>query len=138
MLESLGYAAAYSGIGLLLLGVGFVVMDLLTPGKLLDQIWEKQSVNAAVVTASACIGQGGIIFTTIWAHAGAGFGDALAWTVTFGLLGIVLQTLAFLLLDLVTPGKLGELVCKSTFHPSSIVTAATQLAVSLIVIASIA
>lgn len=138
MFASIGYAFAYSAVGIALLGLGFFALDLLTPGRLAARIWQDRSLNAAVVLASGFIGLGSIVFTAIWRNAASGFGDALLWTVAFGITGVVLQAIAFVLLDVVTPGKLGDLICESRFHPASLVTAASQLAVSLIIIASIA
>ncbi len=49
----------------------------------------------------------------------------------------VLQAVAFLVLDLLTPGKLGAYVTEVVFHPASLVLAAAQLAVAAIIVASI-
>ncbi|NHC15050.1 DUF350 domain-containing protein [Motilibacter deserti] len=138
MLESLGYALAYTGVGLVMLYAGFLALDLLTPGKLSHRIWRDHSMNAAVVLSAGTLGLGGIVFTAIWTNAESGFGDALWWTIVFGLVGVALQAVAFVLLDLVTPGKLGDMVTERAFAPGTLVVAASQLAVSLIVIASIA
>lgn len=138
MFASIGYALAYGAVGIALLGLGFFALDLLTPGRLAVRIWEDRSINAATVLASGFLGLGGIIFTAIWRNAASGFGDALLWTVAFGITGVLLQALAFVLLDVVTPGKLGDLICDTGFHPAALVTAASQVAVSLIIIASIA
>jgi uncharacterized membrane protein YjfL (UPF0719 family) len=138
MLDNIGYALAYSGVGLALLVLGFVVLDLLTPGRLASHIWHERSVNAGIVLSSGFIGLGLVIFTAIWTNSTSGFGEALGWTVVFGLLGVAMQAIAFLLLDLFTPGKLGETVCLRDFHPASLVTAASQLAIAGIVVASIA
>ena len=137
MLASIGYAAAYTGVGILLLIVGAVVLDLLTPGHLAKHIYEERSVNAGIALGAFFLGQGAIAFTTIWTNATSGFGDALADTVVFGLVGIALQVIAFLVLDLLTPGKLGDTLMQVPFHPASLVTAAATLAVSAIIVASI-
>ena len=55
----------------------------------------------------------------------------------FGILGVVLQAVAFLVLDLITPGSLGTALVQVGFHPASLVSAAGQLAVSAIIVASI-
>jgi hypothetical protein len=92
-----------------------------------------------VVLAAALVGQGLVIFTAIWTNATTGFGDALLWTVVFGLLGVVLTGVAFALVDLLTPGKLGELLSRpGPVQPVALVTAAAHLAVAGIVVASIA
>ena len=138
MLESIGYASAYTAVGFALLLFGYFIWDVLTPGKLVERIWHEHSLNAGIVLATGFVTQGAVIFTSIWAHGIAGFGSALAWTIAFGVLGVVMQALAFLLMDLLTPGKLGDLVCQKDFHPAALVMSGSQIAVALIVIASIA
>jgi len=137
VLASIGYAVAYTGVGILLLVVGAVALDLLTPGHLARHIYEERSVNAAIALAAGFLGQGAIAFTTIWTNATSGFGTALGYTVVFGLVGIALQVIAFVVLDLLTPGKLGATLMQVPFHPASLVTAASTLAVSAIIVASI-
>jgi uncharacterized membrane protein YjfL (UPF0719 family) len=137
VLASIGYAVAYTGVGLLLLVVGAIALDLLTPGHLARHIYEERSINAGIALAAGFLGQGAIAFTTIWTNATNGFGTALAYTVIFGLVGIALQVVAFVVLDLLTPGKLGALLMQVPFHPASLVTAAATLAVSAIIVASI-
>jgi uncharacterized membrane protein YjfL (UPF0719 family) len=137
LLASIGYAVAYTGVGILLLVVGAVALDLLTPGHLARHIYEERSINAGIALAAGFIGQGAIAFTTIWTNATSGFGTALGYTVVFGLIGIALQVVAFVVLDLLTPGKLGATLMQVPFHPASLVTAAATLAVSAIIVASI-
>ena len=137
MLASIGYAVAYTAVGLALLALGFFALDLLTPGHLGRHIYENRSTNAAIVLAAGFLGQGAVIFAAIWTNATSGFGTALLYTVVFGVLGVLLQAIAFVLLDLITPGKLGEHLVEPTFHPASLVSAAAQLAVAAIIVASI-
>ena len=137
MLASIGYAVAYTGVGLALLALGFFALDLLTPGHLGRHIYEHRSTNAAIVLAAGFLGQGAVTFAAIWTNATSGFGTALLYTVVFGVLGVVLQAVAFVLLDLITPGRLGAHLVEPTFHPASLVSAAAQLAVAAIIVASI-
>jgi uncharacterized membrane protein YjfL (UPF0719 family) len=138
LLSSVGYAVAYAGVGLVVLGLGYLALDLLTPGRLGDHLMRNASINAALVTAGGILGLGFIVFTAIWTNGDSTFGSALGWTVTFGLLGVVMQAVAFRLLDLVTPGDLASTVMRPEFHPASLVAAATQVSVSLIIVACIA
>jgi uncharacterized membrane protein YjfL (UPF0719 family) len=137
VLASIGYAVAYTGVGLALLAMGYWTLDLLTPGHLGRHIYEHRSANAATVLAAGFLGQGAIIFATIWTNGTSGFGLALLYTVVFGILGIVLQAVAFLLLDLITPGKLGDHLTEPGFNPAALVSAAAELAVAVIIVASI-
>jgi uncharacterized membrane protein YjfL (UPF0719 family) len=137
VLASIAYAAAYTGVGIALLMLGFLALDLLTPGHLGRHIYQERSINAGIVLSAGFLGQGAIAFATIWTNATDGFGRALWWTVVFGVLGVLLQAVAFLVLNLVTPGRLGETLIEVRFHPASLVSAAGQLAVAAIIVASI-
>ena len=138
MITALGFGAAYSLLGLFLLVAGFYILDLLTPGRLGAHMTRGDSFNAGVMVAAGFLGVGAILFTVIWHNAGAGLGPALGWTLAFGLLGIVLQAVSFVVLDLVTPGSLREIVVSPGLHPAGIAAAAAQIAISLIICASIA
>ncbi|MEU9859433.1 DUF350 domain-containing protein [Streptomyces sp. NPDC047971] len=137
IVNGLGRATAYGALGVVLLILGIVLVDLLTPGKLGRQIWEERNRNAATLLSSALLGIGGIVFTSIWTtyH---DFGKGLASTAAFGLLGLVMMAVAFLVVDLVTPGKLGATLVDPEPHPAVWVTASCNIAVSAIVSASIA
>jgi uncharacterized membrane protein YjfL (UPF0719 family) len=137
VLASIGYAVAYTGVGIALLVLGFYVLDLLTPGHLGRHIYEDRSVNAALTLSAGFLGQGAIVFASIWTNATGGFGRALLYTVVFGVLGVLLQAVAFVVLDLITPGRLGAPLMSREFHPASLVSAAVQLAVAAIIVASI-
>lgn len=137
LLPALGYGVAYGLIGTLVLVVAWFVLDLLTPGKLGEHLHVSHS--ASLVAATWMLAQGAIIFTAIWTNASSSFGAALAWTVSFSLLGVALQTIAWRLVDLVTPGSLGEeITVGGNIKPLARVSAGVILAVGLIVIASIA
>jgi uncharacterized membrane protein YjfL (UPF0719 family) len=137
VLESSGYAVAYTGVGIALLTLGFFTLDLLTPGHLGRHIYENRSVNAAVTLAAGFLGQGAIVFASIWISGTNGFGLALLYTVAFGVLGVLLQAVAFVGLDLITPGRLGEHLTDTEFHPACVVSAAVQFSVAAIIVASI-
>jgi uncharacterized membrane protein YjfL (UPF0719 family) len=137
VLQSIGFAAAYTGVGIALLVLGFYSFDLLTPGNLGRHISEHRSVNAAVAVSGGFLGQGAIVFASIWTNATSGFGRALLYTVVFGVLGVVLQAVAFLALDVIIPGRLGQHLMEAQFHPACLVSAAVQLAVAAIIVASI-
>ena len=64
MLASIGYAVAYTGVGLLLLMAGAFALDLLTPGHVARHIYEERSINAAIALAAGFLGQGAIAALT--------------------------------------------------------------------------
>jgi hypothetical protein len=97
------------------------------------------SFSAAVVTAAWLLGVAGVVFTAIWTNGETSLGSALLWTVAFGLLGIVLNSVMLVAIDAVTPGNLREIVTTpGPAVPLAYVAASTALAVSAVVAASIA
>ncbi|OEJ24018.1 hypothetical protein AR457_05600 [Streptomyces agglomeratus] len=137
IVNGLGRSAAYGALGVVLLTLGIFLVDALTPGKLGRQIWQERNRNAALLLSSALLGIGGIVFTSIWTTY-TDFGKGLASTAAFGLLGLVMMAVAFWVVDVVTPGKLGETLVQEEPHPAVWVTASCNVAVAAIISASIA
>ncbi|GAA2926106.1 DUF350 domain-containing protein [Streptomyces sp. NPDC003016] len=137
IVNGLGRSAAYGALGVVLLTLGIFLVDALTPGKLGRQIWEERNRNAALLLSSALLGIGGVVFTSIWTTYND-FGKGLVSTAAFGVLGLVMMAVAFLVVDLVTPGKLGETLVQDEPHPAVWVTASCNIAVAAIISASIA
>jgi uncharacterized membrane protein YjfL (UPF0719 family) len=134
MLELLAQVLAYSGVGLAILVVGYVAIDLLTPGKL-GQLVSDGNPNAATLVAAGLVSLGLVEWFAIY-FTGAGW-NGLDDALVFGLVGVAVQALGFFVLDLLTPGKLGVICMSERFHPATAVSAATQVAVALIVAASL-
>ncbi|MFE4971051.1 DUF350 domain-containing protein [Kitasatospora sp. NPDC056651] len=137
ILHGLGAAAAYGALGVVLLLLGIGLVDLLTPGKLGEQIWVERNRNAAVLLSSALLGIGGIVFTAIM-YTYADFTKGLVSTACYGLLGLLLMAVAFWLVDVLTPGKLGAILVEPEPHPAVWVSAACNIAVAAVVSAAIA
>jgi hypothetical protein len=137
LLEGAGRSIAFGLIGIGLMAVGFLLIDLLTPGKLRDLIWVDRNPNAALLLASNQLGIALIVFTAIFTSYNS-FGEGLASTLIFGLVGIAIMGLAFLVLDWMTPGKLGEVICTPERHGGAVVSAASHFGAALIVCACIA
>ena len=131
-----GIAAAFGVIGLALMALGFVLIDLLTPGNLREQIWLQRNRNVTVLVTSNLLGVGIIVTSAIAASEDAVL-PGLVSTVIYGVLGLVLMGLSFLVVDLLTPGSLGALLVDPTPHPAAWVTGAAHLAVAAIVSAAL-
>lgn len=139
MMMPLLYGAGYALLGVVLLVAGFFVFDLLTPGHLGRRIYQDRSLNASIIVSAIFLGLGAVECTAIYTNGAANFGPSFGSTAAFGALGIALQALSFLVLDVLTPGSsLRMIAVDERFHPGALVAAAAMLAVSLIVCASIA
>ncbi|MEV6965321.1 DUF350 domain-containing protein [Hamadaea sp. NPDC051192] len=137
VLDGLVGSVAFTGVGVLLLLGGFLLVDWLTPGTLRHQIWSERNRNASLFLASALVGVGAIAFTSIMTTY-AEFWVGLVSTAVYGVLGLLLMAGAFWLLDLLTPGKLGEVIVDPEPHPAVWVSAAANGAIAAIVCAAIA
>lgn len=132
-----GEALAYSAVGIALMALGFVLVDVITPGDLRRQIWIDRNPNCALLTASNLLGVGIVVATAIWTSEG-NFGKALAASVVYGLIGLLVMAVTFWLLDLLTPGRLGaQLVEGEARNPAVWVSAAVHIAVALVVAAGL-
>jgi uncharacterized membrane protein YjfL (UPF0719 family) len=125
---------AYSGIGLVVLVIGFYVLDLLTPGKLGHLVMEGNP-GAGLLAATGLASLGLILYFAIH-FTGAGW-DGLDDAAIFGLVGVLVQAVGFFVLDMVIPGKLGDHCFNPTLHPAAYVTAGIQVSVALVVCASL-
>ncbi len=127
---------AFAGVGIVLLLVGYFMVDLLTPGHLGRQVFVEHKRDAALVLASTQLSVGIIVATAFYTAQGDTW-DTLLEASVFGLIGVALLGIAFFLLDLLTPGSLAELVVDESDDPAVYVAVALQLAVGLVVAASI-
>ncbi|MBQ1072853.1 DUF350 domain-containing protein [Micromonospora sp. C31] len=137
LLSGAWQSVVFGVVGVALMAAGFGLVDVLTPGRLRELIWVRRNGNAALLLAANQLGIAGIVFTAILTSY-SDFARGLASTLVFGLVGLGIMALAFLVLDLLTPGKLGEIVCSDEPHPAARVSAATHFGAALIVCACIA
>ena len=136
LMSGLLSTVAFAALGLLLLVIGFYVIDLLTPGKLGHLIFVEHRRDPALLLGSSVVAIATIVATSIYT-AEADTLEGLLTTAAYGLIGIALLAVAFVILDLLTPGRLGELMTDDKDDPAIWVTVAVQLAVGVIVAASI-
>jgi hypothetical protein len=132
MLSGVGYAA----VGMVLLAVGYKVLDALLPGDLGVLIYTERNTNAALVVASTLVAVSTIVTTAILTsddELARGLGSAAG----YGLLGVVLLAASFMLADRLTPGSLGVICTDTNRHPAVYVTVASHLAVGAIIAAAI-
>jgi len=136
VLNGLVGAFTFTAVGVLLLLGGFFLADWLTPGPLRHQIWSERNRNAAIFLSSALLGVGAIVFTSIITTY-TGFVRGLVSTIVYGVVGLLLMAGGFGLLDLLTPGKLGEILVDPQPHPAVWVSASANLAIAAIICAAI-
>lgn len=133
ILNDLLSTSSYTVLGLVLFALGFVMVDLLTPGKLPQQVVAGHRPASALL-AAALFSTGIVIAAAIYQADGA-LGEGLISAGTSALVGLFGQAIGFTILDKVTPGKLAELMFADaqTTHPITWVVCASQLGLGLII-----
>ncbi|RCW40132.1 uncharacterized protein DUF350 [Halopolyspora algeriensis] len=136
LLIGLSAAVAYGVIGVGMMVLGYILVDLATPGKLSELIWVHRNPNAALLLVSGLTGVG-IILTTAIAASSNDLVAGLIGTLAYGLLGLILMSVSFLLIDAFTPGKLGDELSAPQVHPGTWVSAGAHVVIATIIAAAI-
>ena len=136
LLTGLLAAVAYGVIGVAMMALGYVLVDIATPGKLRDLIWVNRNPNAALLLVSGLLGVG-IILTTAIAASADDLVAGLIGTLAYGILGLVMMSLSFLIIDVVTPGRLGDELSAPNLHPASWVSASAHVVIAVLIAAAI-
>ncbi len=118
----------YFLVGTAVLLIGFVVVDVLTPGNLRQLVFIDRRPNAVVLACANYIALGAVIITAI-ANSYSQLGQGLVGVAVYGLIGVVLQGIALLTLHFVIPGNFHEHVDEPELHPAAFATAVMLLAV---------
>ena len=130
--EGLIASLAYVGVAVVLLALGFLMLDLLSPGRLSVIIMKDLNRNAAIVASAGMLGLAIVIGTSVLST----HDDFVVWLVTtavFGLVGVALQAFVFVVVDRLTPVNLGDVVWDPHDHPGSYLIASSLLAIGIIV-----
>lgn len=123
--------ATYAALGVILLIIGFYVIDLAIPGKLSQLIKVDRNPNATLLTGSGLAAVGLIVSASIWSSGGA-LHEGLLATLVFGLVGIAVQTVAMIVFDKVAGISVRDLVKQSDLQPGARLLAVTHLVIGLI------
>ncbi|GAA3127840.1 DUF350 domain-containing protein [Streptosporangium carneum] len=123
--------AAYAALGVILLIIGFYVIDLAIPGKLSKLIKVDRNPNATMLTGSGLAAVGLIVAASIWSSGGA-LHEGLLATLVFGLAGIAVQTVAMIVFDRVAGISVRELVKETDLQPGTRLLAVTHVVIGLI------
>ncbi|MCF6746527.1 DUF350 domain-containing protein [Blastococcus sp. KM273128] len=96
-------------IGVGVLALGFLALDLLTPGNLRTQVYVDHNPNAAILLGANHVALAIIVVTAIMTSADS-LGQGLVDAAVYGLVGVVLQAVALRLLDALIPGDVRAMV----------------------------
>ncbi len=83
-------AGAYAGVGVILMIVSFAIVDLLTPGKLRQQVWSERNRNAGILVGANLFAVAIIVTAAIVASEGHLL-EGLTYTVVYSAIGLVVM-----------------------------------------------
>ena len=121
----------YFLVGAGVLALGFLALDLLTPGDLRRQVYTDRNPNAAVLLGANHLSLAIIVVTAILTSADD-LAQGLLDSLVYGLVGVVLQAVALRLLDAVVPGHLRALVTETRLSPAAWAVASSLVAIGAV------
>ncbi|MGE2835588.1 DUF350 domain-containing protein [Mycobacterium sp. SMC-4] len=124
-------ALLYFVVGIVVLAAGFVMVDLLTPGNLRRLVFVERRPNAVAVASGMYLALAAVVATAIVASS-ADLGQGLLDAAVYGLVGVALQGVALVVLEMVVPGRFRDLIADERLHPAAIATAVALLAVGAV------
>ncbi|MDP9432538.1 MAG: DUF350 domain-containing protein [Actinomycetota bacterium] len=127
---------AYAATGLVVLVVGYAMLDVITPGRLRQLVFAERNVNATTVVSANILALTMIVTMAILESDDV-LSRGLVQAAAYGLLGVVLQVVSFKILDVVTPGHLGRIITHERPDPAAAVVAVISLAMGAVFAASI-
>ncbi|MBE3000326.1 DUF350 domain-containing protein [Nocardiopsis sp. HNM0947] len=138
ILTSSLYALGYGAVGTVIMLLGYLVTDLLTPGKLHKLIWEERNPNAVLLVSANTLGAAVVVVSAILSSfSELGLGAGLLSASLFGIIGLAVMAASFLIIDLITPTSVRAVIASAEFHPATWVSATAHLSIALVVAAAI-
>lgn len=136
-LDGVVATVAYAVTGGALLAVGYVVLDLVTPGRFTQLLRDGGSANAAALAIGNLVG-----VTIVVATAGVSSPDETVDGVTsmagYGAIGVVAQAALLMALSAGLRGDVGKLLTTRELHPLSVVVATASVALGVVTAVAVA
>ncbi len=124
-------AVLYFLVGVGVLVAGFVMVDVLTPGNLRQLVFVERRPNAVAVASGMYVALALVVATAIIASS-SDLGQGLVDAAVYGMVGVVLQGVALVVLEIVVPGRFRDLITDERLHPAAIATAVALIAVGAV------
>lgn len=121
----------FFAVGVGVLSLGFLVLDLLTPGNLRTQVYLDKNPNAAILLGANHLALATVVVTAILTSADT-LGQGLVDSAVYGLVGVVLQAVALRLIDAFVPADLRNLVNEPRMCGATWAVAASLIAIGAV------
>lgn len=122
---------AYFAVGIAVLAIGFAMLDALTPGNLRHQVYVDRHPNAAILLGANHLSLAIIVVTAILTSSD-GFAQGIVDSIVYGLLGVLLQAAALVIMNSFLPGRLTTLVGEPHMSGAAWAVAVTLVSVGVV------
>ena len=126
----------YFVVAIAVLLVGFFMVDVLTPGSLRREVFVERRPNAVVIASATFAAIATVIVAAILTSSDE-LAQGLLDVAIYGVMGVVLQAISLIILDVAVPGRLRDHIEDPTLHPGAFATATVLLTVGAIAAASL-
>jgi hypothetical protein len=133
--RGVGAIVLYAIVGLVLMMIGFYAIYLTTPGPLRKMV-DAGKPNAIIVAAAGMVSMAFIVVLAIYASSGK-LVEGLVGSAIFGLVGIIAQVVMMRFATLVIGIDMDALFQRDEFNYESLVVAAAQFALGIVVAVAI-
>jgi hypothetical protein len=133
--RGVGAIVLYAIVGLVLMVIGFYAIDLTTPGPLRKMV-DAAKPNAIIVAAAGMVSMALIVVLAIYASSGKLL-EGLAGAAVFGLVGIIAQVVMMRIATIVIGIDMHALFDADEFNYESLMVAAAQFALGVVVAVAI-
>lgn len=133
--EGMGAILLYALVGLVLMLVGFLAIDVTTPGRLRSLVVAGKP-NAIIVTAAGMVSMALIVVLAVFT-AGGRLLEGLIAALVYGLVGIVAQVASVRILERLVGVDIGAVLHSELYTTEVLVVAAAHFSVGLVVAVAI-
>ncbi|MCG7609247.1 hypothetical protein BA059_25035 [Mycolicibacterium sp. (ex Dasyatis americana)] len=131
LLQNVVAAILYFVVGVVVLLSGFLMVNLLTPGNLRTLVFVERRPNAVAVACGMYAALALVVATAI-AASSSELAQGLVDAAVYGFVGVALQGVALIVLEIAVPGRFRDLITEEHLHPAAVATAVALLAVGAV------
>ncbi|GAA1482220.1 DUF350 domain-containing protein [Gordonia sinesedis] len=131
--DNLAAGASFSLVAIVLLVIGFGALDLVTPGKLRQLVWVDRNRNATVLTVAMVIGLAIVVVCSVIDTRDEVLWRGLLYTAIYAVLAMAVMMWSFVLVDWLTPGKLGAVLLDDDDHRAGWISATMFVGVAAVI-----
>lgn len=134
--DNMASSASFGLLAVVALIAAVGALDLVTPGSLRTLVWVEHNRNAVILTVAQVISVATILAAAVVASTGLELWRSILFTLVYVVIGIAVLAFSFVLIDWLTPGKLGSLVLE-TDTPTVWVNAAVFVGIGAVMAAAL-